>query len=315
LIKYYLKLIATVVALGVIYYTIDRALFWEAIRSADLKFLSIGIFLFFPGQILSAYRWYFILAQLGHVMPFRRILYHSVLGQLWNLVLPGQVSGELVKLFSVSRRQIKKTPIILSIVIDKIALLLGVAIFALIGVFGFGPVSVLIGVHLVALIAIILTTPVMFVLCQYRSDLRESRLIRVLVRSPFIGNYVLKTFGDLPVLPYISSSGILKIIVSALFLLSFYAAGAYFVALSLHIEINPVDWVAINAIVAFVQIFPVTVGGLGVREGTFGVLLSLYGISFSQAVVFSLTGFVLGAVLTSLFWFALDSIEGVMFVK
>jgi len=105
------------------------------------------------------------------------------------------------------------------------------------------------------------------------------------------------------------NSAVFNIIMSAVFLLCFYTAGAYFVALSMHIEINPVDWVAINAIVSFVQIFPLTVGGLGVREGAFGAILSLYGVPFSQAIVCSLTGFALGALFTSLLWLALGSIE------
>jgi uncharacterized membrane protein YbhN (UPF0104 family) len=97
--------------------------------------------------------------------------------------------------------------------------------------------------------------------------------------------------------------------ISALFLLLCYASGAYFVALSMHIHINPLDWIAINAIVSFVQIFPVTIGGLGVREGAFGVILSLYGVPFSQAILFSLTAFILATILTALLWLALDFIE------
>jgi len=315
LVKYVLKIVATAIALALIYYTVDRDLFWRAILSADVTFLLIAIVLFFPIQFLSAYRWYFILSRLDQVIPFWKVLHHSVLGQFSTLILPGQVSGDIVRLLSASRGQKEKVPIIMSVVIDKVALLLGVAIFAFIGIFGFGPVSRLNGVHLTALIVIFLTTSIMVVLCQYRDDPRKNSLIRFLSRLPVIGCYVLKTFRGLRSLPYISITGILKIIVSASFLLNLYAAGAYFVALSLHIAINPIDWVAINAIVAFVQIFPLTVGGLGIREGAFAIMFSLYGIPFSQAVVFSLTGFVLGAVLTSLFWLALDSIECAISVK
>lgn len=313
--KYSVKIVTTLIALGLISYTIDRELFWKSIRSADIEFLWIAILLFFPIQFLSAYRWYFILSLLNQLIPFRTVLHHSVFGQLSSLVLPGQVSGDILKLLAASRGQKAKVPIILSVVIDKLALLLGVAIFVILGVFGLGPVSSLMVIHLTAVITIMLAIPVMFVLCQYRKDPRDNKLLRFVARSVFLRDNVLKRIGDLPTLPYIPSKGIIKIIVSALFLLGFHAAGAYFVALSMHIQINPVDWVAINAIVAFVQIFPVTVGGLGIREGTYGMILSLYGVSFSQAVVFSLTGFVLGAILTSLFWLALDSTECAIPVK
>jgi hypothetical protein len=106
-----------------------------------------------------------------------------------------------------------------------------------------------------------------------------------------------------------TNKAIVNILVSALLLLSVYTAGGYFVALSMHIEIDPVDWIAINAIVSFVQIFPITLGGIGVREGAFGVILSLYGVSFRQAIIFSLTAFTMGAILTTLLWLALSATE------
>jgi len=304
-----LKVVTTLVALSAIYYTLDRDLFWKSVWTADTRWLFIAILLFFPCQFISAYRWYFILSGLDQTIPFRTILHHSVLGQLSTLVLPGQISGDIVRLLSVSRRRKEGVPILLSVVIDKFALLLAVAIFVLVGVLAPGPVSHLIGVHIAALVTAIVALPLVLVFCQYRSDPGVDLLMRVCAKLPFVRGQLIKAVGNLPNLPQMPNSAVFNIIMSAVFLLCFYTAGAYFVALSMHIEINPVDWVAINAIVSFVQIFPLTVGGLGVREGAFGAILSLYGVPFSQAIVCSLTGFALGALFTSLLWLALGSIE------
>src|SRR5581483_2043987 len=121
-------------------------------------------------------------------------------------------------------------------------------------------------------------------------------------------NALLKAVAGSSSLPPISARGVFAVILSAVLLVGAYTAGSYFVALAMHIEINPVDWIAINAIASFVQIFPITAGGLGVREGTFAIILGLYGVSFDRAVAFSLTGFTLGAMLTSLLWVALASV-------
>jgi len=309
LIKHFLKVAATLIALGLIYHTIDRDLFLKSIWYADIKFLLIAILLFVPIQFLSAYRWYFILCRLDQVVRFRTILHHSLLGQLSSLILPGQVSGDVVRLLSASRGQDEKVPIVLSIVIDKLALLLAVAIFTLVGVVAPGPVSHLRGVHLAALATITVCVPILLVLCRYRKDTRENVVMRFIGRSRFVRDCVFKTVGDFSALPRMRETEILNILSSALLLLCSYTVGAYFVALSMHIQINPVDWIAINAIVSFVQILPITIGGLGVREGAFGLILSPYGVSFSQSIVFSLTGFVLGAISTSVFWLALDLIE------
>jgi hypothetical protein len=133
--------------------------------------------------------------------------------------------------------------------------------------------------------------------------------MRFLGWSPLIQHYLLDPLRDFSNLPSMPVKAVISIIISALVLLCSYVTGAYFVALSMQIEVNPLDWIAINAIVSFVQIFPVTIGGFGVREGAFAVLLSLYGIPFSQAIVFSLTGFILAAILTAFFLLTLDLIE------
>jgi hypothetical protein len=76
----------------------------------------------------------------------------------------------------------------------------------------------------------------------------------------------------------------------------------------MHIVIDPIEWAAINAIVAFVQIFPITIGGLGVREGVFGAMLSLYAVPLTQSIAFSLISFMLVMVLATLCWLALNMI-------
>ncbi len=295
-------------AVGLIFYGVDRKLFLDSVRAANVNYLLIALVLFFPIQYFSAYRWYFILARLGRVIPFRKILYHSVLGQLSSLVLPGSVSGDLVRLFSVSQTEAERLPLVLSIIIDKVALLLAVATFVLAGAFASGPLSQCPTIHLAALCTVIAVIPVLFMLCVMRGRAGENVLVRLTKGTPLGKRFVLKAVAGSSSLPPISARGVFAVILSAVLLVGAYTAGSYFVALAMHIEINPVDWIAINAIASFVQIFPITAGGLGVREGTFAIILGLYGVSFDRAVAFSLTGFTLGAMLTSLLWVALASV-------
>lgn len=307
--KRWVKIVATLVALGVIYHAIDRRVFWDSILSVNPAFLAVAILLFFPIQGISAYRWYFILSSIGEFIPFWTVVYHSVLGQFSALLLPGQVSGDVVKLLSASRGRHQKGPIVLSVVIDKLALLLSVAIFVFAGVFAAGPVSGLAAVHRAALICVVVIMPVFMFSCRYRTreGITALRLFRGLPR--ILEKWLLKIVDNLVTLPQISGAAVAGIILSALGLLCLYSAGAYFIALAMEIRIDVIDWLALNAMVSFVQIFPVTIGGLGIREGTFGILLSLYGVAPGHAVAFSITAFVLGAILTSLSWLGLSLIE------
>ena len=78
----------------------------------------------------------------------------------------------------------------------------------------------------------------------------------------------------------------------------------FFLAMAVEIKLSifVIGW--ISSFVAFVQMIPISIAGLGVREISYAVLLSDYGISIEQAISFSLTifgAFVITALLGGLF--------------
>ena len=305
--KFLTKLLLTLLLLGFVLHSIDFGLFWKAVWSVDIGLLSVAILLFFPAQFLSAYRWYFVLSHLKKFIPFRSILCHNVLGQLSTFFLPGQISGDVVRILAVTHGQSGKATLALSVIVDKIALLLALATFALGGMLAQGPVSQFTAIYVAALGTVIVILPILLFLCQYRTEHIPNWLVQTAGRSPYLRNYVLSSIAECLSLPQISIRAVCVVQVMGLILLLLYTLGAYFVALSMHIVINPIDWLAINAIVSLVQILPLTLGGLGVREGAFSIILSLYAVPITQAVAFSLTGFILVVILTAFCWLALNA--------
>jgi hypothetical protein len=302
-----LRTIVAIALLCLIVLTIDRHLFWRSIWDSDLSLLALAVLFFIPNQLLAAYRWSFILSQLGVAMSFRTVLNHSVLGQLSSFVLPGQLSGEIVKVISASHTRGGTVPILLSVLIDKLAILLAIGIVVLVGMLGRGPVTGLASVKYAAFAVVMTAAPILVALCKHRS-IWQSGFLGKWLTPRLLRDYSEKMRGEMLSSPSISDTALFKIILAAVCLLSCYGAGSYFVALAMRIEIPPLEWVAINAMVLLVQIVPVSIGGLGIREGAFGAILSLYGVSFSHAIGFSLTGFVLSAVLTLLLWLLLSLI-------
>src|SRR5262245_16214857 len=68
--NFLIKVVLSLVLLGFVLYLIDLGMFWKTIRTADARFLLIAILLFFPVQLLAAYRWYFVLSHLNRFIPF-----------------------------------------------------------------------------------------------------------------------------------------------------------------------------------------------------------------------------------------------------
>lgn len=73
---------------------------------------------------------------------------------------------------------------------------------------------------------------------------------------------------------------------------SIAATQVYVLSLSFSLSIPYIEFILLSVVsVIIANVIPLSVGGLGVREGTFVVLLNTYGIPFEIAFVLSLSGF------------------------
>ena len=128
---------------------------------------------------------------------------------------------------------------------------------------------------------------------------------------PHLRNYVLVNLEECLTLPRISVRSSLVVLVLGVLLLLFYTVGAYFIARSMQIR-NQSNRLGCNQCrcVACTD-FAADSRWPGGAEGAFSVLLSLYAVPLTQAVAFSLTGFLLALFLTAFCWVVLNALRRV----
>ena len=116
---------------------------------------------------------------------------------------------------------------------------------------------------------------------------KVERLINTILKFRSLGlNHLIFVFG-------------LSLFAQLLVILSFFFIAK---AVGIQLSIFVIGW--ISSFVNFVQMIPISIAGLGVREISYAVLLSDYGISIEQAVSYSITifgAFVILALLGGLF--------------
>jgi uncharacterized protein (TIRG00374 family) len=96
---------------------------WPLLIAAGLLFyLQIG---------LATWRWNLLLAAQGIIFPYRTAFSLSMIGALFNIVIPGSVGGDLMKAYHVSRRaEGKRGEAVVTIGVDRILGLLGLLLLA-----------------------------------------------------------------------------------------------------------------------------------------------------------------------------------------
>jgi uncharacterized membrane protein YbhN (UPF0104 family) len=99
-------------------------------RRLDLRWLLAGEAIFLTALFLTFIRWYLLVRVIEPKFTFRAAVLLGFIGNVFNLVIPGAVGGDLIKAAYLLRMEIKKTQAIASMVIDRILGLLGLFVLA-----------------------------------------------------------------------------------------------------------------------------------------------------------------------------------------
>lgn len=86
--------------------------------------------LHFLGVMIAFLRWFALVRLQGIRIPLADSLRLSIVGGLFNLIIPGAVGGDLVKAAYLSRMDLPRTRVIASMVIDRLLGLLGLFLLA-----------------------------------------------------------------------------------------------------------------------------------------------------------------------------------------
>lgn len=308
-----LQIVVTVLLLWFVFRDpAKRAEMAHALGHADVGWLLAGLAAYGVVELLSAIRWQWLLRVQSIDLSWSRVLLLTLIGVFFNFFIPGGTGGDVVKIFYL----LKETPgqkslALLSVLVDRIIGLLGLALLA----------AILIGARWSWLTSTPETAqyvwPGIIILVFTVGGIHFSWMVsrRGLVHklpARFPGRDKLAEFA----LAYTlygrgwrtSLAGLaLSVAAHLAFFGVFYCAGR---ALA-HDGIRLPTYGELSVIMPIVNVLsamPISLGGLGVREGLFQVFLNqLCGVSEAVAVVMSSTGYFLmliwGVVGGLLYWF------------
>jgi len=265
-----------------------------------VAWLSGALVLTFAGVVLSAVRWSTVLAALGQRPPFRRLLSLYFAGQFMGNVLPSTIGGDALRVARLSKDTGEGPTTFASVVLERLTGWLVLPVMTLLGLAvnpglrELGRASALafaVATGTLVLLAVVL------VLTGRQGDGIEGRLehnkgwrrftgavrfgIRRLLRQPAATARILAT----------GFAYQLILIASALM-----AARA----LDLPSGAGPTALLAFVPAVLTAQVMPISISGLGIREGLFVLFLQPLDVPRSQAVALGLLLYLLNLVVSLL---------------
>jgi uncharacterized protein (TIRG00374 family) len=244
-------------------------------RPVDFRLFGVAFAIYMTALVATFFRWYFLVRAVG--LPFRVLdaVKLGFIGNVYNLVVPGAVGGDILKaVFLVRARPHAKASAIASMVIDRILGLAGLFLLAgVAGIFALGKanaqVKILIGLVWLALAAgltalFILFTPQLYPLLD-RLTRRRAKLAKV-VKELESAASAYRSKAWLVVACLVASSCI-----HSLYVVSFYTVSrAIFTGIPTFAE-----HFVIVPLVLFTTAVPLPFGALGLTENASGVLFAL----------------------------------------
>ena len=268
----------------------DLATLWSHFRHASLLWLGAALALYLLMILISAWRWHLLLNAQGLEIRRTWLVDSYLVATFFNNFLPSNIGGDVIRIRDTSSHTGSKTIATTVVLMDRGIGLLGLFLVAAVGASaasaagGHGPVwaSVLWlafgGALLIGSAAVFLPNLVAAVLKPLRAIHQEwvgeriNRLVGTLERFRTQPRSLLLCFGG-------------AVLVQAVLV-----AFSFAVARSMGIDVPISDLAVIVPVSFVVQMLPVSLNGLGVREATFRIYFAQIGLPASSALAVSLMG-------------------------
>ena len=94
------------VSAGLLAYLLSRIhieRFWGTFASADFSYITIALVVYLATQMISALRWDVLARPMGFAIPFKEIVVYYLIGMFFNLFAPGTVGGDVSRVYYLAR--------------------------------------------------------------------------------------------------------------------------------------------------------------------------------------------------------------------
>ncbi len=293
----FVKVIVSITLLTIIITKIDWKSALTLIANANVFLIVVSFFLAFVVRWLMAYKWNVLLRVNYSDIPTWNIVKIIMIGSFLGLFLPSSLSTDVVRGYYLSKENSDKLHITSTIVIDRLLGLLSLLVMGIIGLSLSGTLLknlnlapfLFLGVAGIVFIFVILFNKNIFKRVNNFFENKNSKIHNLVEK----GYKALSRFYNYPAAMALSFFNSLTIQIIRIFRF-------YIIALAINVNVPLTYFVIVVPIIMIVLMIPISLGGLGVKEGAAISLLILLGISHNDAIILTLIESITTTIVTML---------------
>ncbi|MBD3413559.1 MAG: flippase-like domain-containing protein [Candidatus Aminicenantes bacterium] len=289
-----LKLVVsmTILALILIFKTSIRDVF-NVLKTVNLWWLAVSFSLHGLGLLISAVRWQILVRAQGDHVPLPFLVKSYLVGNFFNNILPSRIGGDVVRIWDGSKYS--KT------ILKSSAIILVERLTGVIVLFLFAFAAAVFRLDMAQKVPVIWVSLVIgfsgltAVLLFFTSFIEK--IIKKIPSKGFLKKVIQKTIEFRSTIVYYKTkkTALFKAFIWAFLLQANVILHFFLIGKALHLSIKIIDYLVFIPIVMLIQLIPITINGLGLREGAYIEIFEFYGIAPGAAFSFALidVGFML----------------------
>ena len=297
------KLLVSVGLLGYLLTRIDSERFAQTLTSANFSYIALALLVYLMTQAVSALRWTILTRPLGIRTPYKELTVYYLIGMFFNLFGPSTVGGDVSRVYYLSRDQNKDYQRRASqgTVFAAVSVLMDRAI-GMVTLIWLGAVGLLLFPEYAippAIRTLTLSLAAGFLVAGFLVPLLRRVLSENAHRWLVKLRLILTSYSN-------GWRAILQAVTLSLIIHLVQAWMHIIMGLALHLSLPLSFCIIVYPLVGTFAALPISVNGLGLREGGYVFLLAVIGIDAEKGIAFGLLLFLI---------VALDSlIGGILFL-
>ncbi len=282
---FFLKVLFSFGIIAIMLLSVDLEELKDTLSGIDLGWYLISLLLFVGIQPIRSFRWGLLLWKRGIDLPLWRLLNLYFIGLFFSTFLPTLVGGDVVRGYYLFRYTEERSKAVAAIFLDRFSGVYALAIMSFIaGAISFGRFSeekIFLVVSLSALVLLVLFSIIFW-----------GRSIHLLF-LPFrrFNPWQIREKGERfveAVSSYRPEKGLLALVlILSLLFNAMIILMVYFLSLSLDWKVSLIDFFVFIPMVTLIAMFPLSLSGLGAREGSLAVFMAFLGIPIHESLSLS----------------------------
>jgi hypothetical protein len=275
-----IQLAVSVIAVGLIARHVDLRESARVIASARVGYVVLALLLYVVGQVLSAYRWRLIGLSVGLVDSFAGYVRYYFIGMFFMFFGPSTLGGDLVRSLYLAEHTGSRARAFNSVLFDRLN---GLVVLVAIGA---GAFLLFPGYDL--------PRPLFYATVAFGSGIFLAWwLAPTLVRLVFPADHRVRRFVEKDLGPFWRNRAMLISASAVSFVFHFLQIATQFiVARALNLDV-PFSYICVfHPLVSALSSIPITLSGIGLREGGYLWFLHRIGIAQANAIAYGVLWFV-----------------------